>query len=136
MADKNTIARPYARAAFGEAKGAKRLAEWSQALRTGAAVVRDPRIENLIGNPAVTPAELSKLIMEIAGVQLDERGKNFIETLAANNRLAFLPEISGIFEELKDAEEGVVDVTVTSAAPLDDQQRRTLSAALTKRLKR
>ena len=59
-----------------------------------------------------------------------------METLAANRRLAYLPEISQIFEGLKDAEEGVVDVTVTSAAPLDEQQRQSLSAALTKKLKR
>jgi F-type H+-transporting ATPase subunit delta len=51
-------------------------------------------------------------------------------------RQGFLPEISAIFDELKDAEEGVVDVTVTSAAPLDDQQRRMLAEALARRLKR
>ena len=48
----------------------------------------------------------------------------------------YLPEISQIFDELKDAEEGVVDVTVTSAAPLDEQQQRTLAEALARRLKR
>ena len=47
-------------------------------------------------------------------------GRNFVQTLADNRRLAYLPEISKIFDELKDAEEGVVDVTVTSAAPLDE----------------
>jgi F-type H+-transporting ATPase subunit delta len=136
MADKSTIARPSARAAFGEAKRTKRLAEWAHALQTGAAVVQDPRIENLLGNPHVTPAELSKLVMDLAGSQLDELGHNFVQTLAANRRLPYLPEIAKIFDELKDAEEGIVDVTVTSAAPLDEQQRRTLSDALAKKLKR
>ena len=44
-----------------------------------------------------------------------------MRTLAENRRLAYLPEISALFDELKDEAEGVVDVTVTSAAPLDDR---------------
>ena len=120
MADKSTIARPYARAAFEEAKRTKRLAEWAQALEVGSAVVQDSRVEDLLGNPSVTPEQLSQLVSGIAGSKLDELGHNFLRTLADNHRLSFLPEISKIFDELKDAEEGVVDVTVTSAAPLDE----------------
>jgi F-type H+-transporting ATPase subunit delta len=136
MADKSTIARPYARAAFGEAKRTKRLADWAQALQVGAAVVQDERVADLLDNPKVTSAELAKLIEDIAGPQLDELGRNFVQTLADNRRLAYLPEIAQIFEQLKDAEEGIVDVTVTSAAPLDDQQRQTLRQALARKLKR
>ena len=36
MAEKTTIARPYAKAAFEEAKADKHLAEWSQMLRAAA----------------------------------------------------------------------------------------------------
>jgi F-type H+-transporting ATPase subunit delta len=136
MTDKTTIARPYARAAFAEAKGDKRLAQWSEALRTGAAVIKDPRVHNLLGNPHVTPKQLAQLVSEIAGDSLDEDGKNFVSTLAENRRLGYLPEISKLFDALKDASEGVVDVTVTSAAPIDEQQQRVLSEALRKRLKR
>jgi F-type H+-transporting ATPase subunit delta len=136
MAEKSTIARPYARAAFEEAKATKRLAEWAQALQVEASVVQDVRVEALLGNPQVTPAQLAQLVSGIAGAQLDEHGRNFVRTLADNRRLGYLPEISQIFHDMKDAEEGVVDVTVTSAAPLDEQQRGTLSGALAKRLKR
>jgi F-type H+-transporting ATPase subunit delta len=136
MADKTTIARPYARAAFEEAKGDSRLAPWSQGLRTGAAVMQDARVQNLLGNPHVTPAQLAELVSGIAGEQLDDDGRNFVKTLAENRRLGYLPEISRMFDELKDASEGIVDVTVTSAAPLDEQQKRVLSEALARRLKR
>jgi F-type H+-transporting ATPase subunit delta len=136
MADKSTIARPYARAAFKEAKQKNRLADWSRALQVGAAVVQDARVENLLGNPHVTPEELAKLVGDVAGPQLEDLGRNFLQTLAENRRLAYLPEISVIFDELKDLAEGVIDVTVTSAAALDEQQRATLTAALTKKLKR
>jgi F-type H+-transporting ATPase subunit delta len=136
MADKTTIARPYARAAFAEAQGHKHLGPWSESLQRAAAVVQDPRVQNLLGNPAVTNAQLASFIIELAGPQLDEQGRNFVQTLAENRRLAYLPEISTLFDELKDEAEGVIDVTVTSAAPLQDGEREALSSALQRRLKR
>lgn len=136
MADKLTIARPYAKAAFDEAREKGKLAEWSEALRLAAAVVRDERVESLLGNPHVTPAELAQLLIDIAGPKLDETGRNFVLTVAENRRLAYLPEISAEFDALKDEAERTVDVTVTSAAPLDENQQRTLTEALKRRLSR
>jgi F-type H+-transporting ATPase subunit delta len=136
VADKVTIARPYARAAFEEARAAKRLEPWSEALHIGATVVRDARVAALLGNPHVTPEELAQLVIGIAGRKLGEAGANFVRTLAANRRLAVLPEIAERFDTLKDAEQGVADVTVTSAAPLAAGQQQALSAALERRLKR
>ena len=46
--------------------------------------------------------------------------------LAENHRLGCLPEISTLFDEYKDEAEHVIDVTVTSAAPLDSRQQQTL----------
>lgn len=136
MADKTTIARPYAKAAFEEARSADNLARWSETLRKAAAVVQDPRVRKLLGNPAVSKADLSAFVSDVAGPQLDDSGRNFIRTLADNRRLIYLPEISALFDELKNEAEGVVDVTVTSAAALANGQREALSAALGHRLKR
>ena len=136
MADKTTIARPYAKAAFEQASDDKRLAEWSDALRVGAAVVEDARVENLLGNPQVTPSQMAGLVFDVAGSKLAGDGRNFFDMLAENRRLAYLPQIASLFDELKDKAEGVVDVTVTSAAPLDAGQQKTLSSALERKLKR
>jgi F-type H+-transporting ATPase subunit delta len=136
MADRLTIARPYARAAFEEARSNGGLAPWSDALQTAAQVVKDPRVETLLGNPHVTPEELAQLVGGIAGPKLGAMGANFVRTLADNRRLAYLPEISTLFDTFKDQAEGVADVTVTSAAPLDEGQRQRLTAALERRLKR
>jgi F-type H+-transporting ATPase subunit delta len=136
MADRSTIARPYARAAFDEARADQRLGPWFDALNVGAAVVSDARVQSLLGDPLVTPAQLAQLVIDIAGPGLGEHGQNFVQTLAENRRLGYLPEIASIFGELKDAEEGIVDVTVTSAAPLDQQQQLTLTEALARKLKR
>ena len=136
MADKSTIARPYAKAAFEEARDRGRLGPWSGALRTAAAVAADSRVQALIGNPRVTPEELAALVIEIAGAALDEEGRNFVRTLAENRRLGVLPEISALFDEHKSEAEGVIDVKVTSATPLDESQRARLASALERRLRR
>lgn len=136
MADRLTIARPYARAAFEEARAEGRLAPWAEALQIGAVVVRDERVQALLGNPHVTPQALAQLMIDIAAGQLGAHGENFVRTLAANRRLAYLPQIAELFDAMKDAAEGVADVTVTSAAELAEAERRKLSAALERRLQR
>jgi F-type H+-transporting ATPase subunit delta len=136
MAEKTTIARPYAKAAFQEAKAAKSLAQWSETLRAAATAVSDSRVHELLGNPSVEGEELAQFVMGVSGPALDEQGQNFFRLLAENHRLAYLPEISTLFDEFKDEEERVVDVTVTSAAPIDAAQQQALSKALERKLKR
>jgi F-type H+-transporting ATPase subunit delta len=136
MADRLTIARPYARAAFEEARGEQRLNEWSDSLKVAASAVRDERVANLLGNPHVHPDELAAFLTGISGPRLGEHGANFVRTLAENHRLAYLPEISAQFETLKDADQGVADVTVTAAAALNEAQQQQLTAAMERRLKR
>ena len=136
MTDKTTIARPYAKAAFAEARADSMLDAWSGALHTAAAVVADPRVHSLLGDPHVTNEQLSQLVLDIAGAGLGEHGRNFVRTLAEARRLDCLPEIAALFDIYKDDAEGIADVTVTSAAPLDARQQASLSAALARRLKR
>lgn len=136
MADRTTIARPYARAAFEQAQRESLLKDWNEALGLVADVVRDDRVQRLLGSPHVTTAELARLVTDIAGPRLGEQGRNFVMTLANNRRLGYLPEIASLFRQMKDAAEGVVDVTVTSAAPLDGAQQKTLSGALSRKLQR
>jgi len=59
-----------------------------------------------------------------------------VRTLADNRRLSFLPEISALFEQFKDEAEGVIDVTVTTATPLESGELATLAGALQHRLQR
>jgi F-type H+-transporting ATPase subunit delta len=136
MADKTTIARPYAKAAFEEARARNRLGDWSRALALAAQVVEDARVERLIGNPEVPPADIAQLVVAVTGSQLGDFWRNFVFTLAGNHRLGYLPQISALFDELKDQAEGVADVTVTSATPLDAAQQQRLSEAVARRLKR
>jgi F-type H+-transporting ATPase subunit delta len=136
MAERLTIARPYAKAVFAQALGARRLAEWSTVLQTAAAVSGDARVKPLFGNPHVSAAQLVELFSSVGGDSFDAQAKNLLTTLADYRRLQFLPEISHGFERLRAEHERTVDVTVTSAVPLSEQQQQRLTAALSKRLAR
>lgn len=136
MAEKVTIARPYAKAAFQYARERNVFAQWSELLATSSAVVADERVEKLLSSPRVTPSELSDLIAGVVGQGLDANGKNFLNTLAQNRRLGLLPEIAAMYEALRAEIEQIADVEVISATDLTDAQRARLTNALKKRLRR
>lgn len=136
MAEKATIARPYAKAAFEHAQQKGTLPRWSEGLATASAVVVDPQVARLIGNPHVTPSQLVSLIADIAGDRLDTDTRQFLETVAVNGRLNVLPDIAAMFEIMRAEIENVADVEVTSAVALDAAQQQRLSSALRRRLKR
>jgi len=136
MADRATIARPYARAAFGYAQGAKDVAAWSKLLGAGAIAAADSRVARLIGNPHVTGDELVELLGGLSKQAAGEPGRNFLKALAENRRLALLPEIASQFEKLRADVEHVVDVDVIAAREIAAPQRNKLEASLARRLGR
>lgn len=136
MAEKATIARPYAKAAFEYAREHDTFDRWSTVLAVAAAVVSDERVKKLLANPRVKPDDLVELIAAAAGDALDESGKNFLATLAHNRRLGLVPQIAEQFEALRAQIENVADVRIISAVQLDDAQRERFANALRKRLKR
>jgi F-type H+-transporting ATPase subunit delta len=136
VAERATIARPYAKAAFEYARGANTFGEWSQALKTAAEIVADPRVAPLTKSPQWLSADLVKLITDVAGAKLDAGMHNFVRVLAENHRLLLLPEIAAHYEVLRAAVENTIDVEVVSAVALNDAQAEKLKAALSARLKR
>jgi len=136
VAERATIARPYAKAAFEYARDANALAAWSEGLKVAAEIVADPRVAPLTKSPAWSAADLVGLITDVAGAKLDAGMQNFVRVLAENRRLLLLPAIAARYEILRSAVENTVDVDVVSAVPLDAAQADRLRAALSTRLKR
>ncbi len=136
MAERATIARPYAKAAFEYARAASAFAEWSQGLKLAADIVADPRVAPLTKSPQWTAADLVSLITDVAGANLNAGMQNFVRVLAENHRLLLLPEIAAHYEVLRSAVENTIDVEVVLAVPLDAAQAEKLKQALSTRLKR
>lgn len=138
MSQALTLARPYARAAFGNARDAGAASEggfasWSNALAFAARVAADPQVAGLLGSPKLTHADAVSLLA-IDGA--NDVMRNFFALLADNRRLALLPEIAGLFEELRAEAERVVKARVTSATALGDGELEGIKAALEKRFGR
>ena len=132
MAENVTLARPYAEAAFQLAKGGNVLQAWSDALSRLSAVAATPEMEECIGNPRFSATQVAQLCLDVATsagkLDLSADQQNFVRVLADNDRLFVLPEISGLFNELKHAQEGVKDAEISSAFALDDATLKTLVA--------
>ena len=133
MSQALTLARPYARAAFGIARDAGDYASWSNALAFAARVAADPQVVDLLGSPKLTHADAVSLLA-IDGAS--EQMRSFLALLADNRRLALLPEIAGLFEELRTEAERVVKARVTSATALGESDLQGIKAALKKRFGR
>ena len=136
MAERATIARPYAKAAFQYAQDAKAFADWSQGLKAAAAIVADPRVAALTKSPQTSQDDLVSIISDVAGDKLNPGMRNFVRVLAENHRLLLLPEIAAHYEELRADVENTIDVEVISAVALSGAQADKLSQALSTRLKR
>lgn len=136
MAEKTTLARPYAQAAFEIAQSKGALARWSEVLAAAAAIASHQDMRALIGNPRVTKDQLVRLFLEIGGAQFDEPAQNFVRLLAENDRLGLLPEIAALYETLRAEAEKKVEAQVVSAFPLDDAQQNQIVVALKRRLGR
>jgi F-type H+-transporting ATPase subunit delta len=136
MAEKATVARPYARAAFAHAKDKGQLGEWSAWLRRTRETVTSDEYLQLRRSPGVRTGQLIDVLTAAAGPSLDAHGRALIDLLAEYGRLDHLPEIATLFEALVAEDQNVADVKVVSAVALEDRQKERLVAALRGRLKR
>jgi F-type H+-transporting ATPase subunit delta len=136
VAERATIARPYAKAAFETALPARAFAQWSAGLNVVAEIVVDPRVTELVKNPELAAPSVADFIIGVAGDKLDANMQNFVRVLAENHRLLLLPEILAHYEVMRADIENTVDVEVISAVKLDPAQADKLAGALNTRLKR
>ena len=136
MSQLTTMARPYAKAAFAAARNGNKLQAWSDGLGLLAALVQHEKIAAYLGTPSTGKEQQAQTLIELSGDSLDQELQNFVRVLAANHRLALLPDIRILFEQLKAEQERSVDVEVTTAFELDAEAEAMLGAVLKQRLQR
>lgn len=136
MAERSTIARPYAQAIFELAQKGGDFARWSDALELLTTAARDPNLAPLLGSPRISREQLAELMIEIGGDRLDETGRNFVRVVADARRLSLLPEIAEQYNALRAQAEGTIDARLVTAQPVDAAARDKIAAALSQRLNR
>jgi F-type H+-transporting ATPase subunit O len=81
---------------------------------------KDPKLATILQAPTLSVSDKQQVIAElqkhIGGQDKEGIVKNFLETLAANNRLGALEGVVEKFAQLISAQRGEVELVVTSAA--------------------
>ena len=133
MAEPNTIARPYAEAAFKLADETGALGKWAEMLGALALVAADARVRAALADPNLSDAQAAGLLISILAGKLSGDAENFVRVLSENGRLALLPEIREQFDARKNEREGVLEAEVHSAFELSDAQLADLVQRLEKK---
>lgn len=145
MADNNTVARPYALAAFEVAQENDALAELSESLAAATALLEDGQVVEFLAVPSLSDKERLDFLQGLFAEAVGEgsvfaggslHGTNFLRLLLENGRVVALPEIAEQFEALRAEVENTVDAVITSAAPLSEAQQQEMAATLRERFGR
>lgn len=112
----------YARALFGAAQDKGKLAEVREELSDFVTAVREvPELRSLLVNPEVDSRVKADALRELLE-GADEVVRNFLLLLAEKGRVGQLEEIAREFERLVAAEEGRLEVELTTAVELSDEE--------------
>lgn len=136
MQEKITLARPYAVAAFEQARDEGKLQDWSTMLHVLSLVVSDPQMENVLDNPGLSNETLVDIVLDICGKYFSDSGKNFVRLLVETGRLSLAQQMYMLYEQRRMEEEGIAEVEVVSAYPLDPTQQQKIANAMSKRLEK
>jgi F-type H+-transporting ATPase subunit delta len=116
--------RTYARALFESAKQEGRLAQVHQDLGDFVAAVEEvPELAALLENPEIDRAAKASVLEELLAGG-DELVRNFLLLLVEKGRITGLREIAREFDSLVAAEEKRIEVHLTTAIELSDEEAR------------
>lgn len=126
MAGPAALARPYARAAFSQAKEESAIAAWGDALELLAQLARTPELIKALGNPRLDAEKGLRFVLELgdaAKAPFTGTGlRNFVTLLVRGKMIDRAPEIHRQFRQMQHQDAGVTPVTVRSAVGLSKQQ--------------
>ncbi|MEA1889215.1 MAG: F0F1 ATP synthase subunit delta [Pseudomonadota bacterium] len=135
MAERTTLARPYAEAVFRLASEASSLQRWSDVLAYYAIAVADKDLAFALGDPRMSGDQIDALLVSLLD-DISGQEQALLSMLRENGKLQLLPEISTLFNELQASAEGTIEASVVSAFAMDDAQISILAKMLKKELDR
>jgi len=127
----------YANALYTAAAKQNVLDPTSKAISSLTQILKsDPKLQTIIAAPTLSDSDKSQIVAELekhtGGADKSGTVKNFLSALAENNRLGLLEGVCEKFGTLISASKGEVELTVTSAAKLDDKLLKRLETAIGK----
>ena len=114
----------YARALYEAARDKGRVEVVREELGDFVAAQRDvPELRELLRNPQLDQRVKASALGELLGGE-EELVRNFLLLLAEKGRAGEIEEIAREFERLAAREEGILDVELTTAVELSDEEAR------------
>ncbi|GLA21219.1 ATP synthase F0 subcomplex subunit OSCP atp5 [Aspergillus niger] len=126
----------YATALYTASAKSANLDQTSKALASlGQTLKADRKLITILSAPTLTVADKQQIVQELQKVAGADKGdilKNFLNTLAENNRLGLLEGICDKFSNLMGAHRGEIELNITSAQELDTKTVNRLEKAVSK----
>ncbi|PWY71668.1 OSCP-domain-containing protein [Aspergillus heteromorphus CBS 117.55] len=126
----------YATALYTASAKSANLDQVSKALATlGQTFKADRKLLAILSAPTLTAADKQQIVQELQKVAGADKGdilKNFLNTLAENNRLGLLEGVCEKFATLMGAHRGEIELNITSAQELDTKTINRLERAVSK----
>jgi len=118
------IARKYATALFGLArKAAAEQPIWADLVVLRDALGQEPRFLGFLAAPQIPDDEKRSLVRAVLQGVSQNTVRDFVLFLVDKARADHLQEIIRIFGKMWDEAQGIVEATITSAVPLEPQER-------------
>jgi len=136
MSNVTTLARPYAKAAFELADAHNATAAWNDMLALASLLVSEESMANLLQSPDVSSQQIVQILSDVAGESFDDKFRDYLSVLAEHKRFALIPEITKLYQTLREEADKLLRVRVVSAFALDESQATRLKDALARRFER
>ena len=131
MAQRGGAARRYAQAVMDLAKLDNSLDKWLSDLKAINAVFGTDRAVEALEDPRLTHEAQQETIERLVPKEVtNPLARNFLLLLVRRQRLALLPRIVEVFQEMYNKERGIVVADVTTAVPLDEAHQRQVAEQL------
>lgn len=126
-------ARRYAKAVFELARDEGNVEQWSHRLARVRELFADPAVSAVLTNPTIATERREGLVASAPHL-FDEESTNFARLLIESGRVGEATAIEEEFQRLADDAAGRVRATVTTAIPLETDDRERVARELSKRL--
>ena len=126
---RRTYARRYSQAVFNIARERNELDRWQSDLKKIATLGEDTKFVALLENPKVRFEDKAKLLSGWLG-DINPLALNLVYLLVSKGRLGMVGDIADEYQRLLDNYRGIEQAEVTTAIPLDDEDKRKLEERL------
>jgi len=131
MARPVAAARRYAEAALAVALETDQLDRWRDDLELASDMLRRPEVAPIVDSPAIPVEQRQAVLASLLGGRIQPAVLRLVGLLVERGRIRLLPRVREEYERQLNAHRGIVMATVTSAAPLTDDETAAVRGRVT-----